>query len=119
MRAKTRMQRAEQVARWLEYHFPLRKPVKVQWVREIIDADGIELEGICQNNDDRNGYEIRLSFRCCQRYSDVISVMIHEWAHLRRGLRSVAHDREFWCEWYAPIAELYWDGGGYHESKEF
>ena len=119
MKARTRMQRAEQMARWLSVLFPTRYPVNIYWRDKIVDVDGEELGGYCQLGDDDKSYNIYLSFREIRRVVDVADVMMHEWAHLLRGLQYEQDDPAYWGEYYGPIYWAFHYRGGADEVDQY
>ncbi len=118
-KARTRVQRGEQMKRWLNVRFPTRYPVSVYWRTEIVDIDGEELDGYCRRGDDGKSYNVYLSFNEIRRVAEVSDAMMHEWAHLLRGLQNEEDDPTYWGEYYGPLYWAFHYEGGSDEVDQY
>lgn len=118
-------QRCKQALRWMQHEWPCGRPIRIRWVKELIDPD----DGEAFDADTlRHGNElvIRMSRRRNRTYYSAIDTLIHEYAHcLLWGMASVEehprlrhHPAALWAQ-YGEIRD-HWDHDyGWEQSKEF
>lgn len=121
--------REKQITKWLTVNFDTPFPVKVVWVKDLINKE-------IKNKRDQSYYAetylenkviiIKLNKRLCSRsYCIMIDTLLHEYAHavdwrhysIEKNKRE-PHGVE-WGIYYAQIYSAYNDNGGWKESKKY
>ena len=119
--------RTQQVLDWMQQQWPAPFPVRIRWVKELVDRDDDENPFYCAETE-RIGKIIRvtLSRRALRTYALAIDTIIHEYAHARdtkhanleNRLERPHHGPE-WGIYYAEMYSAYNDEMGWQHSREY
>lgn len=118
MKALNRSQRVQQVLNWIDYEWPIGRPVVIRW--------RAKLEGDCAGMTCRDGKSlvIYLSKKRNRTWHDSVDTLIHEAAHcILWGMASVEdrtahHPPSFWSL-YGEIRDRFDHDHGAEESEDF
>ena len=123
---RERARRLEQIARWMQCHFPAPCPIAVQYVDQIMSCEqhGIfdhDTLGTCILDEDKKGGP-RLVIAVADQKDLVLLVdtLMHEWAHAVTmaftGYQKSMHCDEYWIS-HGRIYRAFYEEGGLEASR--
>lgn len=125
----THARRLEQIAKWLQSHYPApSRNVQVYYVEEIVDAvpgETVEVDphsyGSCQLTEDKEGkvgFEVQIAEQ--KDLGVEVDTLLHEWAHVLTHAFTTYHKSQHCDEYWLAFGRIYrafHEGGGVDAAR--